>query len=143
MTFEVASSLTYCRAVVKEALRLRGPGPFLVLEPTEKYTTMSGKEVPTDASVFLLLRFAGTQETSFTRGKDFVPERWIDAECDAALSQEGGEQGKKSAVHTPEADQSFGHGARVCPGRELALLEAVMAVAAIIHAFNVELAPGQ
>ncbi|CAN0125898.1 unnamed protein product, partial [Ectocarpus sp. 8 AP-2014] len=82
---EQASQLVYCSAVFKETLRLCPTAPVVFFYNTETTTMKSGLELEAGTAFTLLLRYPCFSEHSFTRAKDFVPERWIDAEREEAL----------------------------------------------------------
>ncbi|CAM9729929.1 unnamed protein product [Ectocarpus sp. 4 AP-2014] len=72
---EQASQLVYCSAVFKETLRLCPAAPVVFFYNTETTTMKSGLELEAGTAFTLLLRYPCLSEHSFTRAKDFVPER--------------------------------------------------------------------
>lgn len=121
-TYEQVKELTYSEAVVREAIRLRSPASFIFLE-TIHDTELAGVGLPADSRVILLTRKAAFREESFSRARHFDPNRWLD----------GGADSKDYLA--------FGAGPRVCPGRNLAHLEAKTALAMLAGAFEVTLDP--
>jgi cytochrome P450 len=66
-------------------------------------------------------------ESYFDDAKSFKPSRWLSDD--------------KQKVERYEAHLlAFGHGPRVCPGQRLAMLEAIIAVAALVYEFDMTLA---
>ena len=55
----------------------------------EGFTLKSGVTLEEGDGLFVLTRAAGTSEEFFTRGKEFVPERWDDRSTLAAGCEEG------------------------------------------------------
>jgi ecdysone 20-monooxygenase len=47
-----------------------------------------GYEIPSGSIVFCHHRLASLQEENFTDAKSFLPERWIDEECDPSWNRE-------------------------------------------------------
>ncbi|CAM9835267.1 unnamed protein product [Ectocarpus fasciculatus] len=140
---EQASQLVYCSAVFKEVLRLVPAAPLVFLHSTETTTMESGLELEAGTAFTLLTRYPCLSEDSFTRAKDFVPERWIDAERAKALLDQPADRDSSDVVHREEVAQAFGGGPRKCPGMDMAHLEAAIILAAISARFDLALAPGQ
>eukprot|EP00752_Nemacystus_decipiens_P003174 g2937.t1 len=144
-TAEEASQLVFCAALFKETLRMWPAAPMIFLYSTEPFTLKSGVQVEAGTAYSLLIRYPSLSEGAFTRAKDFVPERWIEAEREEALrvgsSKSDGSIG--DIVHREETMHAFGAGPRKCPGANVANLEAVMILSAICARFDLALAPGQ
>ncbi|CAM9461272.1 unnamed protein product [Ectocarpus fasciculatus] len=140
---EQASQLVFCSAVFKETLRLWPAGPVVFLHSTEATTMESGLELEAGTAFTLLLRYPCLSEESFTRAKDFVPERWIAAERAEALFGQSADRKSSDVVHREEVAHAFGGGPRKCPGMDMAHLEAAVMLAAISARFDLALAPGQ
>ena len=95
---------------------------------TEQDMKVSGGfNIPQGSIVFCHHRLAALQEENFTRAAEFIPERWIDAECDPTWNRE-------SSLVLP-----FGFGKRACPGKRLAEVELYIMTAKFFHAFDVNL----
>ncbi|CAN0205555.1 unnamed protein product [Ascophyllum nodosum] len=143
-TPEQLKQLVFCAAVFREVVRLRPSGPILFHTCMEDHTTNKGFKIKKGRGVMVLIRFASISEENFTRGAEFIPERWIESERDEALLGKGVECDEKSNVrHTHDAFLGFGSGPRVCPGKDLARIEATIMIAAICSRFEVTLAPCQ
>ncbi|CBN79213.1 cytochrome P450 [Ectocarpus siliculosus] len=143
-TAEQLKRLRFCAAVFKEALRLRTPAPRLSFTCTEDFTMKSGRVLKKGTAVLTLNRAVGISEDFFTRGDEFVPERWISSEREKALSEKQSTWiGKGGISHEEEAFLSMGHGPRICPGQDMAKAEGAIIIAAICARFDLSLAPGQ
>ncbi len=49
-----------------------------------------GYHIPAGSIVFCHHRLAALQEENFTRAREFIPERWLDNECDPSWNRESG-----------------------------------------------------
>lgn len=121
--YEQAMHLSYTEAVVREAIRLRSPASVILVEAVDN-TELAGVTLPAGTRVILLTRKAAFREQSFARAREFRPERWL---------TDGGADSKDYLA--------FGAGPRVCPGRNLAHLEAKAALAVLASGFDVTLDP--
>ncbi|CAM9472380.1 unnamed protein product [Hapterophycus canaliculatus] len=146
-TTEQLSQLEFCSAVFKEALRLRTPAPMITFNSTEDFTLESGTVLQEGTGIVVLTRAAGVSDEFFTRGKEFLPERWIEAEREEALLEKGEVKDRKggssSVAHEEKAFLSLGHGPRICPGQDMAKAEGAIIIAALCARFDFSLAPGQ
>ncbi len=121
-----AARLVYVEAVAHESLRLKPVAPLLFLEPNVD-VAVGGVRVPRGTLVVLLNRPNALQERNFPAAREFRPERWL--------------QGAAAAQHR-SGFVPFGSGPRLCPGRNLALLEAKAAISMVCQNFDVRHAPG-
>jgi cytochrome P450 len=110
---EATATFAYGHAVLREAMRLKSTAPMLFLEAL-KDTTAAGVEIPQGTRVVLLTRQAATRGDGA-----FDPEHERD----------------------PKRFFAFGAGPRFCPGRNLALLEASVALAVLAGSFELTLDP--
>jgi cytochrome P450 len=108
-------------AVAHETLRLKGPAPFIALSAA-RTVTIADIEIPANTPVFVLLREIAMQSPSFPAPERFDPQRFLAADSSTAR------------VLMP-----FGAGPRVCPGRQLALLECALVVSALVKRFELTL----
>jgi len=122
--FDVARQLPYTEAVIMESLRLKPVAPLLSVSPTHD-TVLAGVSLPAKSRVVILNRAPGMDAQRFPNPEQFLPVRWLDRGDGT-----GAETGARRVV-TP-----FGAGARFCPGRYLAMLEAKMALAMTVSAFE-------
>jgi cytochrome P450 len=118
---EAANLLTAVDPIVNETLRLRSVSPLVFLE-SNKDVVMNGVAVPGGTWIIVLTRHAALSPVHFERPREFLPERWQDRARDTS-----------QRVSIP-----FGSGARVCPGRALAMLLMRAALAMLYSAFDVE-----
>lgn len=126
-TLEEAKRLRYVEGIALEALRLRPPGPQLMLE-AKRDQRIGDVEVPAGTGVILMLRLIQLDPSLFGDPTSFRPERHLpDAPTD-------------TRPHTPRMFLAFGAGPRVCPGRGLALLESTLLVAALLRRYDVAFA---
>jgi cytochrome P450 len=117
------NQLPLTERVLKEAMRLYPPVyviPRVVAEPV----TLGGYRIDAGAEVWLWPYFTHHDARFFARPQRFEPDRFLP----------GGE-----AERSPRAYLPFGGGSRACIGRHFALLEAVLALAAITRRFRVTL----
>ncbi|MDP2573356.1 cytochrome P450 [Vibrio penaeicida] len=110
----------YTTAIMYEAMRLKPVAPQLYLEPIED-THIGDIEVKKGTPVFVMLHANGFDPELFADPKTYDPNRWL-------------EQGGASFSNL----QPFGAGARLCPGRSLAMMEIKLAFHALFSSFRVE-----
>lgn len=122
LRYEQFAELPYVGACINEALRLFPVAPALVLQAHED-KTIGGTTIPAKTSVILLCRAASTSKEHFGESTEFRPERWL---------------GPAAEGDNRKASIPFGAGARVCPGRHLAIDEMKMVVSMLIKNFTIE-----
>jgi cytochrome P450 len=122
-SYDQAMRLPYAEAVVREAIRLRSPASVIFLEAVDD-TDLGGVAIPAGTRLILLTREVALREESYVRALEFDPDRWL---------ADGGADAKDYLA--------FGAGPRVCPGRNLAHLEAKAALAMLAGAFEISLDP--
>jgi len=110
-------------ACIQEAMRLKPVAPFIPVE-SNRAMTVAGVEIPARTQVFCLLRHDTLKEPLFQDADAFRPQRWIDGEVEAA--------------GVARVSMPFGGGARICPGRYLALLEMRIAMMVLLGYFDIE-----
>ncbi|CAH7232966.1 cytochrome P450 [Vibrio crassostreae] len=110
----------YMTAIMYEAMRLKPVAPQLYLEPT-KDTYLGGFEIKKGTPVFVILHANGFDPDLFEDPMSFDPNRWIN---------------KKGASFSNL--QPFGGGARLCPGRSLAIMEIKLAFHSLFNEFTLE-----
>lgn len=131
--------MTDLEAVVREAMRLHPSVPM----PLERYVPgdggglhlPDGSIVPPGVAVGISPYIVGRNKKLWGDDADeFRPERWLQAKDEP----ENAYRDRLRAMNA--ADLTFGAGARICVGRNLALMETYKMVATIISRFSVELA---
>ncbi|HWB69196.1 MAG TPA: cytochrome P450, partial [Solirubrobacterales bacterium] len=115
---ETVGRLLYGDAVLRESMRLKAVAPLSTYEPNVD-TEIAGVHVPAATRIVLPARYVNREAS----GPEFDPDRWLDG--DRAPDQ--------------RSFLTFGAGPRFCPGRNLAMLEANCALAAIGRDFELEL----
>ncbi len=124
-TPERFASLTYLEACANETMRLKPVAPTLILQALRD-TTIADIRVPARTLIFGAMRSDSMRDEYFERAERFEPERWLHA-------APGREAGSASRVSMP-----FGAGPRVCPGRQLAMLEMKIALATLLGRFEID-----
>jgi cytochrome P450 len=123
------ADLPLLTAIVHETLRLKGPAPFVALAAARD---LSVGEVALRAGtpVFVLLRAVALKMPGIPNAEHFDPQRWLSTSS-AARSE------------LARASMPFGAGPRICPGRQLALLECALAISALVKSYEISLANTQ
>ncbi|MYI72081.1 MAG: cytochrome P450 [Synechococcus sp. SB0673_bin_10] len=123
---EQANRLPFLDAFCNEVMRLKPAAPHMALEALED-TEMLGCRLPKGTKLFVLLRYAATREEHFAGGDRFDPERWLPRPT-----------GNGKQPHNTQAFVPFGAGPRICPGRNLAMLEIRTVLAMLCRNFDLE-----
>lgn len=121
---EMAGGLSELDAILQETLRLRSVTPFLLLE-SNRDLVLHGLAIPCGTWVIILTRVAGVDAAHFEKPLEFLPQRW------QGRSREATDVSQRASI-------PFGGGARICPGRALAMLEMRAALAMLYSEFEVE-----
>lgn len=111
--------MPWLTAIMYEAMRLKPVAPQLYLEPVHD-TAVGDVWVKKGTPLFLALHAGGFDERDFTEAGRFAPERWVEGD------------GASFSRLLP-----FGGGARLCPGRALAIVEIKMALHALYGRYRV------
>lgn len=122
MSVKLLERFNLCSAVIQEALRLKPVAPFLFLESYQD-ESLHGYLVPKGTTLVALLSHASNNEHLFEQASVFEPQRWLDFNA---------QQRKQCATHL----MPFGAGARLCPGRQLALVELKLALIEMLRTFK-------
>jgi cytochrome P450 len=122
-TPEIMASLDYLEACAHETMRLKPVAPFQVIEALRD-TTIGGVRVPSGTAVWCVMRGDSVSDRHFANPDAFDPGRWLDSSREASSAK--------------RLSMPFGAGARICPGRYLALLEIKMAMAMLLAHFDIE-----
>ncbi|KAL9059749.1 MAG: hypothetical protein Q9162_001050 [Coniocarpon cinnabarinum] len=122
----VLSVLPHFNALISEAMRLYSSAPTFVSRDTPVGgVNIGGRHIPGKVKVSAPRWTISKMESAFERGTEFVPERWYS---------------KPEMIRNRNAFAPFGMGRMSCVGREFAMSEIRMLVAAVIRKFYIELA---
>ncbi len=124
-TLDEMAQLDYVEACAHETMRLKPVAPLILLE-TLRAMTIGDVRVPAEIAVCNVMRRDCVSDSHLPNAAAFEPGRWLagrdpDADADAA-----------KRISMP-----FGAGPRICPGRNLAMLEMKMAVASLLVNFDI------
>lgn len=123
-TFADVPDLTWTRAIVDETLRLYPPAWVITRKSTAEHQALE-VAMPTGSLVIMSPYLVHRHPDAWDRPEEFDPSRFL-----------GGSTRR-------DAYLPFGLGPRLCIGRDMALLEATLVVAAIAARFRFETAGGQ
>mmetsp|Transcript_6803 Transcript_6803/g.9591 ORF Transcript_6803/g.9591 Transcript_6803/m.9591 type:complete len:217 (-) Transcript_6803:69-719(-) len=128
------------RSFLFEVLRTKGPGVFLFLEPTE-FIEFQGEIISPRTTICSLLRWGETKSEvplgPNGEGPDeYCPRRWL-----VPVQEEGNTTDQQSLI-IPSTKlggfiSAFGHGPRICPGKQLAEVEILTILIFILKTFEV------
>ncbi|KAE9378959.1 cytochrome P450 [Stipitochalara longipes BDJ] len=126
LSIQKATKMSYLNAVVNEGLRLCNPLPTGAYAGTyPQGVEVAGKFVPGNVQITIPHLALMTDERYFTKGWDFIPERW---------TGEWSEGVKERRAFIP-----FGYGAHSCVGKQLALNEMRLTIARVVGEFDIAL----
>ena len=98
----------------------------MLAEPTDDIE-LDGYHFQKGSKLVLLTRAAALSEQYFSDSAAMRPERWLETNISSC------------PVHKQEAFMPFGSGPRLCPGKNLALLEMKMVLSMLSKNFDMEL----
>jgi cytochrome P450 len=127
-SIEQLSQLDEVEACANEAMRLKPVAPIIINQAGED-AVVAGVLVPKGALVVCVMRPAGVDRKNFSEPEKFQPARWRGAP---------GEGETMSLSSAKRVVMPFGAGARICPGRYLALAEIKMVAAMLFSNFELE-----
>nr|XP_029120192.1 cytochrome P450 CYP82D47 [Elaeis guineensis] len=116
--------LVYLQAIVKETLRLYPPGPTLIPHQTMEDCQVSGFDVPAGTQVLVNAWAIQHDPEVWPDPSAFRPERFLTSHKDVDI------RGRHFEL------LPFGSGRRACPGASFALQVVHLALARIIHGFD-------
>jgi len=123
--FEQLDGLKYIEAVILESMRLKPVAPCLFFEANHDLT-LGGERFSKGTIVNAMISRPARQEKYFSHANEFRPERWIEKERDPSWK------------HEAKALLPFGGGARMCPGKTLAMVEMKCVLAMLCRNFEVQ-----
>jgi len=128
------TSCTYLRACLDEALRLNPPlGGVLPREVLHGGITIDGDFFPAGTDIGTPLYALQRQEKYFRHASRFEPQRWLVEKTDPGSTAYG------DAALAQSAFGPFSLGPRRCPGKEMAYVEMMLALARIVFVFEMRL----
>jgi cytochrome P450 len=125
-TYDDLPDLAFTRMVIEESMRLYPPAPFMSREPIED-DVICGHDVPKGAHVAINPWIVHRHRRLWDDPLRFDPERFSP---------------ERSADRPRFAYLPFGGGPRVCIGGSFAMMEAVLALAALAQKYRLRLMPG-
>lgn len=125
--YDKVKHLPYLRAVLDESLRLFPPTPHGLARTTPaEGLWVTGTFIPGNTTVSMSALVVHRDEKVFREADKFIPERFL------------GEEGKALQSYF----LSFSAGSRGCIGRNISYLEQTVALASVVHRYNIAMAPG-
>ena len=121
---DLVSALSYTAATAHETMRLKPVAPILILEAAAP-KVIGAIAVPAGTVVAALMRRGSMDERHFEHPDAFMPERWL------------GAHGTGTSTSRERISMPFGAGPRICPGRNLALLEINMVASMLFRNFDI------
>ncbi|KAF5018622.1 hypothetical protein F66182_9414 [Fusarium sp. NRRL 66182] len=122
ITIDHLSNMPYLEAVLRETLRLRDPGPGFYVKPLKDDVVAGKYAVKKDQPLFIVFDSVHRDESTYGPDADeFRPERMLKDSFDKL---------------PPCAWKPFGNGVRACVGRPFAMQQAMLAVAMVVHKFD-------
>jgi cytochrome P450 len=128
VTEDHMNKLSYLKAVVKETLRLHAPVPLLVPREPPNDAEILDHHVPAGTRVVINAWAIGRDPASWDSAEEFVPERFLGSAVDY--------RGQNFELIP------FGAGRRGCPGVGFAVPTVEMALASLLHNFDLAPAAG-
>jgi cytochrome P450 len=128
---DLATSHSYVAACAQETMRMRPVAPFLILEALLP-TVIGDVAVPAGSGVMTLLRSGPMDQRYFDRPDVFDPERWLAQRDASERTATSGTPGRE------RVSMPFGADPRICPGRNLALLEISLVTSMLFHNFEIK-----
>ncbi|GFF89445.1 isotrichodermin C-15 hydroxylase [Aspergillus udagawae] len=125
---------TFLRACIDESMRMSpSAASSLWREAEEAGATVDGQYIPPGVDVGTCIYSIHHNPSYYPQPFSFKPERWIASECRAVQ----GDVGLARSAFNP-----FSIGPRSCIGKSLAYVELHLALANVLWAFDLRLAPG-
>jgi cytochrome P450 len=125
VTLEQLDALDFLDGCARETMRLKPAAPVVGLQALRE-TSIADVRVPAGTFVWGVIRHDSVDERYYPRPDQFRPERWLEGESDQVTAA------------ARRASMPFGAGPRICPGRNLAMLEMKLVVAMLVGCFEIE-----
>jgi unspecific monooxygenase len=121
-TFEQIPKLRYLRRVLDESLRMWPTAPAFTRSPREDVTLSTGHRMrPEDWAIVIIPMIHRDREVWGEDADRFDPDRFSP---------------ERSRGRMPHAYKPFGTGERSCIGRQFAIHESVLALARLVHRYD-------
>ncbi|KAF4582650.1 hypothetical protein EYR40_002573 [Pleurotus pulmonarius] len=133
---ELDRVLPYCRAIIKEVLRVHAPFWMGTPHCSDEDFVYNGYYIPKNTTMVLNVYALHHDEDRYQDPWTFNPDRYLGDELSSS------ESAKQSNVHLRD-HWAFGAGRRLCPGMVMAERELWMALSRLLWAFRVEEVPGE
>lgn len=117
--------LVYIQAIVKETLRLHPPAPFLGPREFTEDCTIDGYHIPKGTRLITNVWKIHTDPSIWSDPLEFKPERFLSTHKDVDI------RGYDFELIP------FGSGRRICPGISFALRVIHLALASLLHSFEI------
>ena len=126
---EVLNRLPLTEAVFKESLRLQPPSTFMAFETESgSHTLSNGLTIgPNDQVAVFYEGMLHGINSNWENPNKFDPSRWLDPD-------------PKKREQLEYQYVAFGGGPRVCPGKKLAMMKGILAIASLVHHLDWSLA---
>jgi carotene epsilon-monooxygenase len=131
VTMADTQALQYCMRCLNESMRLYPHPPVLIRRASEADTLPGGYAVPANQDIIISVYNIHHSPAVWDRAEEFLPERFA---LDEPIPNE---------TNTDYKYIPFSGGPRKCVGDMFALLEAVTALAMVLHRFDFALVPNQ
>jgi cytochrome P450 len=132
VTEDDLSTMSYLKAVMKEAMRLHPPASFMIPHSSMAECEVEGYTIPSGVRVLLNVWALGRDPACWESAEEFMPERFLEEAMDAASDLQGNDFRLLP----------FGSGRRMCPAVKFATATFEIILANLIYHFNWELPPG-
>ncbi|KAK4489015.1 hypothetical protein RD792_004807 [Penstemon davidsonii] len=129
ITEDDLDKMHYLKAVIKESLRLHTPLPLLVPRESTEDTKVMGYEIAARTQVIINAWAISRDPLLWEDPQEFKPERFLETSIDF------------KGVHFELIP--FGAGRRGCPGLTFAVAVNELALAKLVHKFNIGLPNGE
>lgn len=126
--------LKYCRAIVNEILRLYCPASFLMFQVHDDEELQINDSIKARGKDHIWVNQEAIlrDENVYKDALSFNPDRWM-------LPENPTEEQLRNLMQMEASLISFGGGARICPGMQLATIETIMCVAVLSYSFDIKL----
>ena len=127
ITYDEINKLEFLNAVIKETMRICGPGIFSIQRYTSKAMKLGKYFIKKNTGIMFSFVSNFYDEEIFSNAYEFKPERWV------------GESGNKLSQIDPYIFIPFSAGSRNCIGQHLAILEAKITLLKFLKKYRFEL----